>query len=359
MALEIKQCILTKNDCYKQGKKIKPAGIVVHSTGANNPSISRYVQPDDGILGDNKYDNDWNRSGVSKCVHAMIGKDKNGVVRVYQTLPWDYRCWGCGSGSKGSYNDNFIQFEICEDSLTDSTYFNKAFELAMELCAHLAKTYNIPVKNIVSHKEAHKLGYASNHGDCDNWLAKFNKTMDWFRNGVNDILNPKVQANTASSVYYPKYTGNALAGLDSILATIGVPAQYRGSWKARKPLAEANGISNYTGSGKDNSTLKSLAKSGKLKKVGASTVQNTTQTAQTNSKPATTPTVSQPAVQYYPKYTGTSSSISDALKSLGIDGSFKNRSKIAKANNIKAYVGLSSQNTTMLRLLKEGKLIKA
>ena len=128
--MEIKQCILTKNDCYKQGRKVPHTKIVVHSTGANNPKISRYVQPDDGILGDNKYDNDWNKGGISKCVHAFIGKDKNGKVRVYQTLPWDYRCWGCGTGKKGSYNDYAIQFEICEDDLNDEKYFNEAFALA-------------------------------------------------------------------------------------------------------------------------------------------------------------------------------------------------------------------------------------
>lgn len=192
--LEIKQCFLTNNDCYKSNKKITPAGIVVHSTGANNPKLSRYVQPDDGILGKNQYNNDWNRSGTSACVNAFIGKDKNGVVRVYQTLPWDMRPWGCGKGSKGSYNNSYIQFEICEDSLTDEKYFNEAFELAIKLCAHLCKEYNISVENVISHKEAHQRGYGSNHGDCDHWLKKFGKDMDWFRDEVDHVLHPAVAA---------------------------------------------------------------------------------------------------------------------------------------------------------------------
>ena len=193
--LEIKQCILTQNDCYKQGRKIVPNKIVVHSTGANNPKLSRYVQPDDGILGDNKYDNDWNRSGISKCVHAFIGKDKNGNVRIYQTLPWNFRPWGCGSGSKGSYNNDAIQFEICEDGLADMNYFNEAFDLAAKLCAYLIEEYDIPLKNVVSHYEAHKLGYASNHGDCDHWLKKFGKNMDWFRGEV-EKAGRKTSAST-------------------------------------------------------------------------------------------------------------------------------------------------------------------
>ena len=52
--LEIIQHFQTKNRCYQQGRKITPSGIVVHSTGASNPYIKRYVGPDDGILGVNK-----------------------------------------------------------------------------------------------------------------------------------------------------------------------------------------------------------------------------------------------------------------------------------------------------------------
>lgn len=69
----------------------------------------------------------------------------------------------------------------------------------------------------------------------------------------------------------------------------------------------------------------------------------------------TTPTTS---VKYYKKYTGKSNSIVDALKSIKVDSSFSNRKKIAKANGIKAYLGLPSQNIKLLKLLKQGKLVK-
>lgn len=61
---------------------------------------------------------------------------------------------------------------------------------------------------------------------------------------------------------------------------------------------------------------------------------------------------------YYPKFTGNSGSIVDALKSLKIDSSFNHRKEIAKANGITLYLGLASQNITLLTLLKQGKLIK-
>lgn len=189
--MEIKKCILVNNSCYKKASKMVPKGIVVHSTGANNPYLKRYVQPDDGILGKNQYNNDWNRSGVNACVNAFIGKDKNGVVRCYQTLPFDYMPWGCASGKKGSYNYTHIQFEICEDALKDEKYFNDAFGVAIDFCAYLCKEYNISVDNIVSHHESYLKGYGSNHADCDHWLKKFNKNMDWFRNEVKAKLEKK------------------------------------------------------------------------------------------------------------------------------------------------------------------------
>ena len=61
---------------------------------------------------------------------------------------------------------------------------------------------------------------------------------------------------------------------------------------------------------------------------------------------------------YYPKYTGTSNSISDALKSLGINNSKANRAAIASKNGIPNYKGTSAQNIQLLTLLKQGKLLK-
>ena len=196
--MEYNVCILTKNDCHKANRFIAPKGIILHSTGANNPTLKRYVQPDDGILGLNKYNNDWNRPGINKCVHAFIGQDKNGKVRVYQTLPWNMRAWGCGSGPKGSYNNTHIQIEMCEDNLRDREYFMEVINKAIDLCVMLCHDYNIPVTNIISHKEAHKAGYASDHVDCDNWLGILGYTMDWVRNQVLYRIN-NMSNNVATS----------------------------------------------------------------------------------------------------------------------------------------------------------------
>lgn len=187
--MNLRQCIFTQNNCYKAGKLIKPTGIVVHSTGANNPWLKRYVQPDDGLLGINTQNNDWNRPftpGV--CVHAMIGKLKDGSIATYQTLPWTMRCWGCAGGPNGSYNDSRIQFEICEDGLKDPKYFNAVYREAVELCVLLCREYSIDPDSINDHSESHRAGYASNHADVSHWFPIHGKSMDTFRADVQEGL---------------------------------------------------------------------------------------------------------------------------------------------------------------------------
>ena len=175
-----------------------PAGIIIHSTGADNPNLKRYVNAPE-ICGENPYRNYFDRADSDVCPHAVIGKDKNGEVKAAKLLPWNVCCWGCGSGSKGSYNYSpaYIQIEICEDALNDRAYFEEAFGLAAQLCRRLMKNYpSIKLENIVSHKEACARGYASNHGDPEHWLARFGKNMDWFRS----LVAPEKQVRITAEI---------------------------------------------------------------------------------------------------------------------------------------------------------------
>lgn len=190
--LNIIKAHAVNNLCYIVAQKMIPQGIVVHSTGANNPNLKRYVDAVDEV-GVNQYSNHWNTAtpgGRKVCVHAFIGYDKNKEVRVAEILPLNICSWGVGKGKKGSYNTSpaYIQFEICEDNLTDKSYYQKAFAVAAEYCAELCQSYNIGVDNIVGHCEAYKKGYGSNHGDPEHWMNKFGETMDDFRKQVSEIL---------------------------------------------------------------------------------------------------------------------------------------------------------------------------
>ena len=190
-SLTIYQCFFTNSDCYAKPTLATPKGIQVHSTGANNPNLKRYVQPDDGRLGINTAKNSHNRTGVTVCANAYIGKLADGTPAVYQALPWNYRCWLSGKGVKGNANKlGYIGFEICEDNLTNKDYFMSAvMDLSVKLTAYLCKTYNIPTTAIHDHCELHALGLASNHGDIQHWLKKYNYTMDDYRIAVEQILS--------------------------------------------------------------------------------------------------------------------------------------------------------------------------
>lgn len=183
--------LLTKNECYTRGVSITPIGVMVHSTGANNPNLKRYVQPDDGLLGTNSAGNHFNQfrpGGRKVCVHAFIGKLADGTIATYQTLPWAMRGWHSGTGAKGSANNmGYIGFEICEDGLTDPVYFKKVYREAVELTAYLCKLYKLdPTKDgvVICHSEGHTRGIASNHEDVMHWFPKHGKSMDTFRADV-------------------------------------------------------------------------------------------------------------------------------------------------------------------------------
>lgn len=209
--MNLNKLIFTENACYKASKKITVKGIMVHSTGANNPWLKRYVGPDDGKLGKNQYNNHWNTyhpGGREVCVHGFIGKLADGTVATYQCLPWDHRGWHAG----GSANNTHIGFEICEDDLTDGAYFAKVYKEAVELCAYLCKQYGLTEKNIICHSEGYKQGVASNHGDVMHWFPKHGKSMDTFRAEVKALLatdakeDEPAQEETPAVTYPEKLT---------------------------------------------------------------------------------------------------------------------------------------------------------
>ena len=148
----------------------------------------------------------------------------------------------------------------------------------------------------------------------------------------NSAAGASKPSSGSGTSYYKAFSGTSIVdGLKSI----GVDS----SMSNRKKIAAANGISNYTGTADQNTKLLSLAKQGKLKKAGSSSGSSSS------------------GISYYKKFNSTS--IVDGLKSIGVDSSFANRKKIAKANGISNYEGTASQNNKLCSLAKQGKLKKA
>ena len=217
-------CMQTQSTCYKGTKKMTVKGVLWHSTGANNPNLKRYVQPSDTkpaadtyskakwleVLGKNSYSNDWNHIERQAGLNCWIGKLADGTLTTVQTMPWDYRPWGCASGSKGSCNDGWIQFEICEDGLTDKTYFDKVYKEACEITAYLCQMFNIDpngtvthngvkVPTILCHQDSYKLGLGGNHSDIYNWFPKHGKDMTNVRSDVAALLKAAGSSTTTST----------------------------------------------------------------------------------------------------------------------------------------------------------------
>lgn len=198
------QCFMRQSTWYRSVGTVPVRGVLIHSTGANNPYISRYVQPDDDapdreellkLLGVNWNHNDWNHITRKAGVHAWVGKLTSGKVSCVQAGEWNKKAWGCDAGKKGSCNNGWIQFEICEDGLTDPVYFGRVYREAVELTAYLCTLYKldplgtvvykgIKVPVVLCHKDSYLLGLGSGHADVLHWFPKHGKTMDDFRADV-------------------------------------------------------------------------------------------------------------------------------------------------------------------------------
>lgn len=191
--MKLVQSIMTKNPCYTAGRKITVKGLMLHSVGCPQPNASVYIK-------------NWNTPSYgTACVHGFIdGNDGT----VYQTLPWNHRGWHCASGPKGSGNNTHIGVEMCEpasirytggSSFTCSnlsaarTSVKKTYEAAVELFAYLCKLYGLnPTADgvIISHREGHARGIASNHGDPEHlWNGLgMGYTMNTFRKDVKEKM---------------------------------------------------------------------------------------------------------------------------------------------------------------------------
>lgn len=204
--MKIVESFLTENPCYKAGRKIKVQGLMLHSVGCSQPKASVFI-------------NNWNKADYRiACVHGFI--DGNTGV-IYQTLPWNHRGWHCASGTKGSGNNTHIGVEMCEPtciqyngggSFTCSDLektrisVKRTYEAAVELFAMLCKEYGLnPLADgvIISHREGHQRGIASNHGDPEHlWKGLgMGYTMDTFRKAVKVKLD-------GGSENAADYTGN-------------------------------------------------------------------------------------------------------------------------------------------------------
>lgn len=208
--MKLVQSILTKNPCYTAGRKITVKGLMLHSVGCPQPKASVFI-------------NSWNSASYDRaCVHGFI--DGNDAT-VYQTLPWNHRGWHCG----GSGNNTHIGVEMCEpacikytsgsnftcsDKAAARAVAKRTYEAAVELFAMLCKQYSLnptAAGVIVSHREGHSRGIASNHGDPEHLWTQLGMgyTMDGFRKAVKAQMAGGSSSEGTDG--YTKIMGTAVA----------------------------------------------------------------------------------------------------------------------------------------------------
>lgn len=173
--MEIIQKFLVNNKCYREPKTIKPTRLMVHSTACKGVPAVNFL----------KSWNAYQPGGRSVCIHGFI--DETGI---YQTLPFDIRAYHCG----GAGNNTALGFELCEPKdYSDRKTSGRIINNAVELYAYLCKTLSISPNHIVSHKEGHAMGIASNHGDPAHWWSCIGYTMDDFRQEVKNVMNGRTE----------------------------------------------------------------------------------------------------------------------------------------------------------------------
>lgn len=197
-------CQQSQSTCYKGTTTMQIKGVLWHSTGCNNSNLWRWVQPDDDdparnywieLLGKNPHNTDWNHSYQEAGMNCWIGKLADGTVTTIQSMPWNYKPWGCG----GDCNDGWIQFEICEDDKNNEEYFKATYEEACQITAFLCRKFNldpqgtvqfkgVTVPVILDHATSFKLNLGSNHSDIGHWFPKYGKSMETVRSDVAALL---------------------------------------------------------------------------------------------------------------------------------------------------------------------------
>ena len=217
--MKLVESIMTRNPCYTAGRKITVKGLMLHSVGCPQPKASAFISS-------------WNSPAHdTSCVHGFIdGNDGT----VYQTLPWNHRGWHCGSGNKGSGNNTHIGVEMCEpacirytagsnftcSNLTEAkAVAERTYKAAVELFAMLCKKYGLdPLADgaIISHREGHSRGIASNHGDPEHLWTQLGMgyTMDGFRKAVKAAMG----GASSGTDGYTKIMGNAVATAEQMKA---------------------------------------------------------------------------------------------------------------------------------------------
>lgn len=230
MAYDILINYITQNRSYKA---LTAKGTVVHETatpGASDENEQKY----------------FNSAYRGASAHAFVDCDS-----ITQTIPWTEQSWHAGPMA----NRNYIGIELCH--YDDEVRFNEVWKRAVWIFAYVhvnvLKITSITKENLMSHAEVSAKWKETNHTDPVAYFAKFGKTVDQFREAVQEEINkmlkpkkyyvvtnylPSTQYGVEFNALYQRYfTGVGRIYLQNNINGICIETQYL-SKDAAERLAE-------------------------------------------------------------------------------------------------------------------------
>lgn len=303
---------------------------------------------------------------VYASAHYFVDSDS-----ITNSVPDNYVAYSVG-GSKynnngGKYygkatNINTLNIEICDDVKNGTIYpSKKTIENAIAFTKTKMKQYGIDKNHVIRH-------YDVTGKPCPAyWCGTTAKDEKWKTEFWNKLTATTTTTNNTSS--------SSSTSTSSTFKSYEIKVSGVSKGDTLKIREKADPTSKEVGKLSYNDHNKYTIV--EEKKVGIETwgklksgtgwinlryttkVTSSTSSSSTTTKSTTNATTTTTKVSYYTKCASKCTSFVDALKSINVDSSLINRTKIAKKNGVYSYSGTSTQNTKLLDLLKKGKLIKA
>ncbi|MCM0648620.1 SH3 domain-containing protein [Clostridium swellfunianum] len=228
MSYQITEKFISKN---RSGKVLTAKGTVLHETATPGATAENEFRYFNGAY-----------RGVS--AHAFVDHES-----IIQTVPWNEQAWHAG----GTANRNYIGIELC--NFDDRSKFDEIWKRAVWLFAYVhvnvIKVTTINKDTLMSHAEVSAKWKETTHQDPIAYFAKFGKTVDQFREGVQKAINvmigqPQQQQNN-NTVLYGTVTADVLNVRDGASTNFGVIGKLKKGERIKLGWREGNWWNIYFG----------------------------------------------------------------------------------------------------------------
>ncbi len=247
--------------------------------------------------------------GISRQTTATIPSYSSYMGMANSTNVYNLQLGDC-------LNSNYVGHVVLVTGLTyNSNGVLTQIEITEQTPPQLKRSYYTPAQ--LANK------YGANYG-IYRYYGSVPSAPNSYSSGSTEAVN------NITTKYFPK-CDTSYTSLYPALNSIGVNCD----WALHCEIAELNGITDFVGTVAQNAELLNLLKAGTL--LNPNYIDTT---------------------KYYPACTSGYTSFYPAMESIGVSCDWELHCAIAEANGITDFVGTVAQNTELLNLLKQGKLLR-